>query len=122
MNLRLALLLMMILPVTAGAWGEKGHLMVNNLAIEKSGSQLPPFMRAAAATLTYNGYEPDRWREEVGSAMNTAQAPDHFLDSEYWGDILTLPPNRYAFMARLTEKKLDLERVGYVPYAIIENF
>src|SRR5688572_26561355 len=107
MRTRLAILLLMALPVSAAAWGQKGHLMVNRLAIETAAPDLPPFMGAAAETITYNGFEPDRWREETDSPMSIAQAPDHFLDSEYWGDIMTLEPNRYAFMAKLQEKKLD---------------
>jgi len=79
-------------------------------------------MGAAAVQITYNGYEPDRWREEVGTPLNIAQAPDHFFDSERWGPIATIEPDRYAFMAKLAERKIDLIRVGYLPYAIVENY
>ena len=96
--------------------------MVNRLAIETAAPMLPPFMGAAADTIAYNGYEPDRWREEADSPMHIAQAPDHFLDSEYWGDIMTLEPDRYAFMTKLQEKKIDLIAVGYAPYSIVENY
>jgi hypothetical protein len=115
-------LLLLLAPQHASAWGEKGHLMVNRLAIAASGAQLPPFMGAASAEITYNGYEPDRWREENGSALNTAQAPDHFFDSEKWGSIASIEKDRYAFMAKLAERKVDLEKVGYLPYAIIEGY
>jgi hypothetical protein len=41
---------------------------------------------AARDQIAYNGVEPDRWRMEgPTSAMNVAQAPDHFFDSELWG-------------------------------------
>jgi len=78
----IVVVLMVLLPARAGAWGEKGHLMVNRLAIASAASRLPAFMGAAGDQITYNGFEPDRWREEAGTAMNTAQAPDHFFDSE----------------------------------------
>jgi hypothetical protein len=106
---------------SALGWGEKGHLMVNRLAVETAGSDLPEFMRAGAAQIIYDGFEPDRWREEAGSPMNDAQAPDHFFDSELWGEIATIAPTRYEFMAKLVEKKTDLAKVGYLPYAIVEN-
>jgi hypothetical protein len=122
MRVPISVFLILILPISASAWGEKGHLMINRLAIETASPDLPPFMGAAAETITYNGFEPDRWRNETGSAMNTAQAPDHFLDSEYWGDIMTLEPDRYAFMVKLQEKNQPLIRVGYLPYAILENY
>jgi len=103
----------LLLPVAAQAWGEKGHLMINRLAIDASAGQLPDFMRKAAGQLTYNGYEPDRWRDEAGTPMNTAQAMDHFFDSELWGPISTIETDRYAFMAKLAERKTDLSKVGY---------
>lgn len=111
-----------LLPHLVRAWGEKGHLMVNQLAIEAAAGDLPPFMKAAKDQLVYNGYEPDRWREEAGTAMNTAQALDHFFDSEMWGPISTIEPDRYAFMSKLGERKVDLAKVGYLPYAILENY
>ena len=122
MRLRWAACLIVAIPLSAAGWGQKGHLMVNQIAIETAAPNLPPFMNAAAETITYNGYEPDRWRDEAGTAMATAQAPDHFLDSEYWGDIVTLEADRYAFMVKLQEKKQELIRVGYLPYAIVENY
>src|SRR5262245_11923735 len=115
-------LIFLLLPRFMQAWGEKGHLMVNQLAIEAAAGDLPPFMKAATDQIIYNGYEPDRWREESGTAMNIAQDPDHFFDSEMWGPISTIPSDRYAFMSKLVEKKTDLIKVGYLPYAILENY
>jgi hypothetical protein len=97
--------------------------MVNRLATETASPKLPEFMNAAREHLSYNGYEPDRWREEGRtSAMNTAQEPDHFFDSEYWGAISTIEPDRYAFMEKVGAKKIQLRTIGYLPYAIIENY
>jgi hypothetical protein len=114
--------LLFLVPVTAGAWGEKGHLMINRVAMSVAGPSLPEFMNASRNTLIYNGYEPDRWREERNTPMNTAQAPDHFFDSELWGAIATIEPDRYAFMNKLAERRIELIRVGYLPYAIVENY
>ena len=122
MRATISVLLILILPLSSAAWGPKGHFMVNRLAIEASASRLPPFMKAATNDLVYNALEPDRWREEADSAMNIAQAPDHFFDSEYWGSVSTLPNDRYAFMSQLSAKKVGLIKVGYLPYAIIENY
>jgi hypothetical protein len=54
--------------------------------------------------------------------MNTAQAADHFFDSELWGPIATIDPDRYAFMEKVSAKKIELVKVGYLPYAIVENY
>ena len=122
MRMLLAVVLLLMLPNGAGAWGEKGHLMINELAIDAAASKLPEFMNASRAQLIYNAYEPDRWREESQSPMHTAQAPDHFFDSEYWGAIQTIEAGRYAFMEKVALKKIELVRIGYLPYAIVENY
>ena len=114
--------LLLTLPVTGAAWGEKGHLMVNRLAIDVAASKLPEFMAASRDQLIYNGFEPDRWREESQSPMNIAQAPDHFFDSEYWGPIPTIEPDRYQFMQKVAAKSIGLVRIGYLPYSIVENY
>jgi len=111
-----------LLCQTLGAWGEKGHLAINRLALEASQKELPPFMAAARRQIVYDAYEPDRWREEIDTPLNAAQTLDHFFDSELWGNISTLEPNRFAFMEKLVERKTGLTRVGYLPYSIMENY
>src|SRR5262245_41861864 len=123
MRLLIAWLLLLSIPVGAAAWGEKGHLMVNRLALDAGSSKLPEFMNSARDQIIYNGYEPDRWRDEGReSPMNAAQAPDHFFDSEYWGAIATIEVGRYAFMEKVAAKKIELAKIGYLPYAIVENY
>jgi len=118
-----ALLLLLLSPMSARAWGDKGHLMINRLALDTAASRLPAFMSAARDQIVYNGVEPDRWRMEgPTSAMNVAQAPDHFFDSELWGVIGTIEPDRYAFLEKLAARKVELVKIGYLPYAIHENY
>ncbi len=116
-----AILLITVLPISASAWGEKGHLMVNRLAIEAAASKLPEFMNSAREHIIYNAYEPDRWREEARTPMNYAQEVEHFFDSEKWGPISTLPTDRILYVQELAAKKGDF-KTGYLPYAIIENY
>jgi len=121
MRLPIAILLIVFIPVSVSAWGEKGHLMINQLAMDVAAPKLPEFMNAAREQIIYNGFEPDRWRREEHTPMNIAQEVDHFFDSEKWGAISTLPSDRYLFLQELVERKSDL-KIGYVPYAIIENY
>src|SRR5215471_697228 len=117
-----ALVLLLLAPLSASAWGEKGHLMINRLAIDAAASKLPEFMSASRDHIIYNGPEPDRWRDEGRtSPMNTVQQADHFFDSELWGPISTIEPNRYAFMERIAARKIELIKIGYLPYTILEN-
>src|SRR5262245_6963285 len=115
MRLLTATLLILTIPITSSAWGEKGHILVNTLAIDAAGSKLPEFMNAARSDLIYNANEPDRWREERGTPMDIAQAADHFFDSEYWGPIGTIDSDRYKFMEKVAAKKVPLVRIGYLP-------
>jgi len=115
-------ILLLFIPSSGAAWGERGHRMVNRLAIEAAGGVLPAFMKASGDHLIYNGYEPDRWREESGSPLNAAAGPDHFFDSELWGDIATIPGDRYAFMMELAKRRIGLADIGYLPYAIGEGY
>jgi hypothetical protein len=117
------LVLLLILPASAAAWGEKGHLMINRAAMDAASAKLPEFMNASREHIIYNAVEPDRWREEGrASVMNTVQAADHFFDSELWGPIATIDPGRYSFMEKVTSRKIELVKIGYLPYAINENY
>jgi len=118
----IASLLLLAAPLQGHAWGEKGHAMISRLAIETAAPRLPEFMNASRGELIYNANEPDRWREEAHSPMNMAQQADHFFDSELWGPIPTIEPDRYQFMEKVAAKKVELVKVGYLPYAIVENY
>jgi len=113
----IASLLLLAAPLQGHAWGEKGHAMISRLAIETAAPRLPEFMNASRGELIYNANEPDRWREEAHSPMNLAQQADHFFDSELWGPIPTIEPDRYQFMEKVAAKKVELVKVGYLPYA-----
>jgi hypothetical protein len=117
-----ACLLSLMIPVSAAAWGEKGHQITNRLAIDRAGALLPEFMTAGRNSLIYNGTEPDRWREEGDSPLQSAQAPDHFFNSELWGAVSTIAPDRYAFINRIRSGNVDVALIGYLPYAILENY
>jgi len=121
MRVPIAILLIVFIPVSVSAWGEKGHLMINRLAMDVAAPKLPEFMNAAREQIIYNGFEPDRWRREEQTPMNNAQEVDHFFDSEKWGAISTIPSDRYLFLQQLVERKGDL-KIGNLPYAIIENY
>ena len=123
MRSAVAILLLLSIPLSASAWGEKGHLMINRLAVEAASAKLPEFIGISREHIVYNGPEPDRWRDEGRtSPMNVVQAPDHFFDSELWGPISTIEPNRYAFMEKVSAKRIELVKIGYLPYAMLENY
>src|SRR6202162_5417375 len=89
----------------AFAWGNAGHLYVNQVAAQKIPADMPRFLRRSVAEITYLGPEPDRWRSPSELQLKNAQEPDHFIDLErvLWLD--PLPATRYEFFRKLYEKR-----------------
>src|SRR6201993_715557 len=125
-----ALLPLLAVPPSFG-WGDVGHRMINQLAVEGLPADVPAFMKTpeAIAEVEYLGPEPDRWRSPAEPELNAAQAPDHFIDFEYADVIGTLPRRRYDYIAALTaaevthpDKAAELQpsRVGFQPYITSE--
>jgi len=118
------------------AWGNQGHLYVNQVAAQKIPADMPRFLRRAVAELTYLGPEPDRWRSPTEPQLKNAQEPDHFIDLERVAWLDPLPATRYEFLRKLYEKRAATaahpnndhpddylpERVGLQPYITLEVF
>lgn len=96
--------------------------MINRAAVAASVGHLPEFIGGSRNEVIYNAYEPDRWREERDSPLDIAQAPDHFFDSELFGSVLDIDSDRFRFMEKISARKVELVRIGYLPYSIIENY
>lgn len=132
--LPICLLVFLILgQVPAFAWGNAGHTSVNLDAAQRIPKSMPAFLRSRAAIsqIEYLGPEPDRWRAVVDSALNTAQAPDHFINLERIQGLGELPKGRYDFYRLLYAKRAATathsddylpENVGLLPYITIEIY
>src|SRR5262249_60999059 len=70
----------------AHGWGPQGHELSGRAAAMKLPEQTPKFFRKAVDQLSYLNPEPDRWRSRdesnLDKALDSAYAPDHFLDLE----------------------------------------
>jgi hypothetical protein len=126
-----ALLLPLIAAPQSLAWGNDGHRMVNQLAVEKLPADMPAFFRTpdAIAEITYLGPEPDRWRSPAEPELVAAQAPEHFIDLELADRLGTLPRKRFDYIAALAvlqaahpELALKPEKVGLQPYITTEVY
>ena len=111
------------------AWGEAGHRMINRLADANLPGEVPEFLRDTAAqdAMDYYGPEPDRWRNPAEAELNAAQAPEHFLDLEYFDMLPVVPKRRYDYVRALAvlqkdhpELPLSVEKVGLQPYVTLE--
>lgn len=115
----------------ASAWGNEGHLYVNQVAAQKIPANMPRFLRREVAEITYLGPEPDRWRSPTEPQLKNAQEPDHFIDLERIAWLDPLPATRYEFLRKLYEKRAATtdhpddylpEHVGLQPYVTLEIF
>ena len=123
--LALAALLAMRPSETLG-WGAHGHELSGRAAAMKLPAEAPKFFRNAVNQLAYLNPEPDRWRSRdesnLDKALDSAAAPDHFLDLEL------VPPsafdvvNRYDFTAELIKAGQKPTTAGFVPFRILELF
>ncbi len=113
------------LPAVRG-WGQKGHEVSGLVAAKKLPNEMPGFFRKAAAQLSYLNPEPDRWRSRDESnldrAMDSAAAPDHFLDMELVPEAAMNALNRYDFTAEMIKAGQKPTTAGFVPYRMLELF
>ena len=107
------------------AWGSKGHALGSRAAADALPEGSEPLAHHADA-LAYDGDEPDRWRTQIAPELDKAQAPDHYIDLECWGDPATLPADRWLFLKALiandvkSKWQVEPELVGFAPYRVIE--
>jgi hypothetical protein len=124
MTRAIAALLVVLSASSAFAWGEKGHLIVNEAATLGLPTDMPHFFYQAYPELTWLGFDPDRWKGG-GRSLDAANDPDHFLDYEYVQD-LPLPESRYRFIelmvtsGKLRRFGLDNAETGFLPWRIAE--
>jgi len=78
----LATSILALLPALAHAWGEQGHIYINQVAAGKVPSAMPAFLKAAAQRIAYWGPEPDRWRDSSTPTLSASQDSGHFIDLE----------------------------------------
>jgi len=122
------LLLELLLPSISGVrgWGFHGHTISGRAAATKLPEAMPKFFRQATDQLSYLNPEPDRWRDRVESqidrGMDTAAAPDHFLDLELVPESARQALNRYDFTSEMIKLGKKPTAAGFSPYRILELF
>jgi hypothetical protein len=119
----LAVLAIVGLSVTGAcwAWWVNGHASIAEAATGSLPADMPAFFRAANRSLGHLAGDPDRWKNRSCTFLRAAEAPDHYIDLEdYQGK--DLPADRYKAIALLQSLKQKPDRVGMLPYAIMENY
>ncbi len=116
-------------PAPANArWGEFGHRLIAEVAVDALPAEMPAFFGAARAQLMYLNPEPDRWRERAEAssdpALDGGPASDHYINLER----LPMPrragilaaPTRVAYNDSLKTLALEPASTGTLPFRIIE--
>jgi hypothetical protein len=118
-----------LVPVAAFGWGQDGHRIIGQLAVQTLPTDLPGFLRTqdAAALVGYLSPEPDRIRG-AGDEQDAEHDPAHFVDVSddltiLGGPLLkALPPTREAYDSALRAVHANQYEAGYLPYSIISDF
>jgi hypothetical protein len=116
----LALALALAAATPAGAWFTIGHAKVARAAVAAVPATMPAFFRKGAWAVGEAAVDPDLQKDRTLAALRAFEEPAHFLDWEQIGE-MALPPDRWAFMGAVAERKEDPKAVGMLPYSVIEG-
>lgn len=110
---------------SAGAWGAAGHRMVGIAAVEALPDDVPGFVRKAAADIGELARELDRTKGS-GKLHDEYREGGHFIDLDDAGRAMggphidALPPTRQLYDDALREAGSTLTKAGWLPYAIAD--
>lgn len=105
----------------ARAWWVLGHETITEAAALILPDDVPAFYRAAGKSLAHCAGDPDRWKNKEAIFLKSTIAPEHFLDMEDL-DGNEPPRNRFVAYALLNKLNRDPEKVGSLPWAIMEGY
>lgn len=114
-------ILTLVWAVPSYAWESKTHRLINEAALLKLPQDFPSFLKENKSWIIYQGPEPDRWKEKDTYTLKKDTYSDHYLDLEkiQKSDIRR---DRFSYMKALQRRNLNLDEVGFLPYAIIETY
>jgi hypothetical protein len=103
----------------AVAWSGGGHRLVARLAVATAPAGLPDFFRGGSEEIADASVEPDRRRAQQLPQLRAREYPEHYIDLEFL-EGASLPPSRYEYLELLQKKDLGPDKVGFVPYSVVE--
>jgi hypothetical protein len=124
--------LLLTLPLTGHStrrWGERGHIIAAQAAVDALPREMPAFFRGAREQLVYLNPEPDRWRDarerRQDAAMEGAGTPEHFVDLELIplarrAAILGVR-DRHDYADSLRALGERVQTVGLLPFVMLEH-
>ncbi len=118
-----------------GAWGARGHITANRVAVSSIPDDGPAFLRTYSAWIAQTGPLPDSWRGAGEPYSKLFEDPNHGWFKEQFSFLKVIPRSRYEFVLAVYDEYLriktsDPERAkltnvrwtGTLPYAAMENY
>lgn len=102
-------------------WADKTHTVINEAALLKLPEDFPSFLREQKSWIIYQGPEPDRWKEPDAYTLKKDTSPDHYIDLDKI-EKSDIRRDRFSYMKAIQRRNLDLDEVGFLPFAIIETY
>lgn len=102
-------------------WLAEGHRITTYEAVTLLADDLPSFLQEGRELMASDSPDPDMMRNRALPQLRDSEAPNHYLDLELLRG-LELPETRSEYLRHLAspEVGLDVERVGTLPYAVVE--
>jgi hypothetical protein len=118
-----------------GAWGIRGHTLVNLAAVEAIPMDGPFFLKAQKAYIGHLGTIPDTWRSVTEPFLRISEDANHSWYTEGFDFIPELPRSRTEFILRVYDeylqaaksdpnraKLLNIRYTGLEAYSTIEGY
>jgi len=119
-NLTAVLIALGICSAEAAAWHGRGHDLATRAALAALRNDMPAFFVDDTETIAHCSLDPDAFTRPIAPAeLHDQEAPEQYFDMELLGGA-PVPPNRYAFIEFCAAKGLKPNKVGLLPYAVVE--
>ncbi|MDB5307792.1 MAG: hypothetical protein JWO38_1994 [Gemmataceae bacterium] len=107
----------------APAWWSGGHESIAEAAAARLPDDVPAFFRRGGKHLAHFSVDPDRWKNRETGFLRRSEEGNHFLDAEDLDGKPLPATNRFDAMKMVyTDLKKEPNKVGLLPYAIVENY
>ena len=113
------------IPSASWPWWEKGHDIICEVALSSLPSDMPEFFTRSLGDIQYFSKQPDRWKSYDRTMLRASEGPNHYMDLERLDPEvkdISLPENRYEAIKLYLNKGWMPDKVGLLPYQIIEYY
>lgn len=103
-------------------WWSGGHESIAAAAAAKLPDDVPAFFRGGGRHLAHLSVDPDRWKNREAKFLRRAEEGNHYLDLEDLDGQPLPATNRFDGMKLMADLKKEPYKVGFLPYAIVEDY